>query len=177
MVDRIALSKRLSHALRHDPAEYGLQLDAEGWASLDALLAAPAFAGVGRAEVVDVVENGSKRRFALDGDRIRAVYGHSVEGRIEVARDVPPSVLFHGTRRAAWGSIAVEGLRPQRRQYVHLAADQVTARVVAVRWKEPWVLLRVDAARAAAEGIVFYRADDGLWLADAVPPGYLAEEE
>ncbi len=38
-------SKFLSYALRHEPHAIGLQLDAEGWADIDALLAGAAKAG------------------------------------------------------------------------------------------------------------------------------------
>ena len=38
------LSKLVSHALRHEPAAYGLKLDADGWVALDAFIAA---AGLG----------------------------------------------------------------------------------------------------------------------------------
>src|SRR5947209_10411353 len=34
------LSKTISHALRHKPADYGLTLDSEGWVPVPALLAA-----------------------------------------------------------------------------------------------------------------------------------------
>jgi putative RNA 2'-phosphotransferase len=35
------------------------------------------------------------------------------------------------------------------------------------------VVLLVDAACAHAEGREFRRASNGVWLTDAVPPGYL----
>ena len=31
-----------------------------------------------------------------------------------------------------------------------------------------------DARRASADGVAFYRGNDDTWLADGVPPGYLA---
>ena len=35
------------------------------------------------------------------------------------------------------------------------------------------VVLRVDAARMHADGIVFYHSDNGVWLTGAVAPRYL----
>jgi putative RNA 2'-phosphotransferase len=35
-------------------------------------------------------------------------------------------------------------------------------------------VLRVDAAAMGAEGVVFHRSANGVWLVDAVPPGRLA---
>lgn len=38
-------SKFLSYVLRHEPQAIGLQLDSEGWANLDALIAGAAASG------------------------------------------------------------------------------------------------------------------------------------
>jgi putative RNA 2'-phosphotransferase len=35
------------------------------------------------------------------------------------------------------------------------------------------VILAVDAAGMHAAGLAFYRAANGVWLTDAVPPDYL----
>jgi putative RNA 2'-phosphotransferase len=31
----------------------------------------------------------------------------------------------------------------------------------------------LDAAAMAADGFIFYRSDNGIWLTDRVPPKYL----
>jgi putative RNA 2'-phosphotransferase len=77
------VSKVLSHALRHAPWLYELELDDEGWASLDAVLAAlraehESWQGLLRADLERVVAGGAKRRHEIAGDRIRALYGHSL---------------------------------------------------------------------------------------------------
>jgi putative RNA 2'-phosphotransferase len=173
-VDRVRLSKRMSRALRHDPARSGLMLDAEGWVGVDALvrgLSAPGNA-VTRADVEDVVHHGSKARFELDGDRIRARYGHSVEGRVELPVADPPAVLFHGTDRAAAVVIAEEGLRPMGRQFVHLSPAEDAARRVGARHGRPVVFV-VDARAAAEAGVVFRRGNDDTWLADSLDARFL----
>jgi hypothetical protein len=75
--------KFLSFVLRHRPDSIGLTLDAQGWASVDALVAAANAHGHPLdAELLHQVVSGSdKQRFALsaDGSRIRANQGHSVE--------------------------------------------------------------------------------------------------
>ena len=74
-------SKFLSYVLRHQPEAIGLTLDGEGWADIDALIAGAARDGraLDRVLLGAVVENNDKKRFALsaDGQRIRAVQGHS----------------------------------------------------------------------------------------------------
>jgi len=39
-MDYMRLSKTVAHALRHDPWLYELELDEEGWTSIESLLAA-----------------------------------------------------------------------------------------------------------------------------------------
>ena len=61
------------------------------------------------------------------------------------------------------------------RQYVHLSVDTDTAREVGQRKGAP-VLLVVDAARAHAEGVVFYGGNALVWLADYIAPEYLSRQ-
>jgi putative RNA 2'-phosphotransferase len=56
---------------------------------------------------------------------------------------------------------------------VHLSADVATARAVGARRGAP-VVLRVDAGGMHAAGTPFYRATNGVWLVDRVPPDRLA---
>jgi putative RNA 2'-phosphotransferase len=174
---RVRLSKRLSLHLRHAPGDIGLTLGPGGWVAVDDLLSALARNGfrVGRDELDEVVTSSDKQRFAFDdtGTLIRANQGHSVPVDLGLAEAAPPEVLFHGTVAAALPAIRGEGLRPMARHHVHLSAVEETATRVGARRGTP-VVLRVDAARMAADGHRFYRSDNGVWLVDAVPPGYLA---
>ena len=173
-----ALSRVASRALRHAPEEYGLKLDPQGWVLVDALVAAlragrKGWEAVTRADVERMMATASKQRFEIDGDRIRAMYGHSVTAEIQHVEAAPPSILFHGTTPAAWESIRADGLRPMNRQRVHLAADVATAVIVGIRRANPPVVLEVRAAEAAAAGVRFWIGNDSIWLADFVPVAYL----
>lgn len=172
------VSKLVAHALRHEPWLYELELDDEGWVPVPALLDAlhrrgGAWRDVAVADLHAMVEASAKRRYELEGGRIRARYGHSVPGRLAGEPAPPPATLFHGTSPAAWGSIRTQGLVPMRRQYVHLSVDVATAREVGRRKDPRPVVLTVAAERAAAAGVPFYRGNDQVWLADAVPAQYL----
>jgi putative RNA 2'-phosphotransferase len=59
---------------------------------------------------------------------------------------------------------------------VHLSADVATARLVGGRRGRP-VVLRVDAGGMHADGAVFSRSANGVWLVAAVPLRYLTELE
>jgi putative RNA 2'-phosphotransferase len=175
-VDVVRVSKRLSFVLRHRPDSIGLTLDEAGWVDVDRLLAALAAHGLplSRDDLDAVVARNDKQRFAFDGSgtRIRASQGHSVAVDLGYASADPPAELFHGTVDRFLPAILAEGLRPGRRHAVHLSPDVATARTVGGRRGRP-VVLRVDAARLAADGGRFARSTNGVWLVDAVPPDYL----
>jgi putative RNA 2'-phosphotransferase len=69
--------------------------------------------------------------------------------------------------------IRVEGLKPMRRQYVHLSVDQDTAHQVGRRKRGKTVVVTVTAGRAYGEGVTFYKGNDIVWLADHIPPQYI----
>jgi putative RNA 2'-phosphotransferase len=174
----VDLSKTVSHALRHKPWLYELELDAEGWTPVDALLDAlhvkPRFRAATRDDLVAMMAAADKQRFELDGDRIRALYGHSIPGRIVKQRAEPPAILLHGTAPASVPVIREHGLLPMRRQYVHLSADDDTARQVGGRRAAKPVILTVRAGEAHAAGVPFWYGNEMVWLAEAVPPEFIA---
>lgn len=168
------VSSYLSLHLRHEPDRIGLTLDEAGWTDVGALLSAAAAHGfpISRAELERVVAENDKRRFALDGDRIRAQQGHSVPVDLDLPPREPPAYLHHGTVAAALTAIRAEGLRPMSRHAVHLSPDRETARRVGARRGRP-VVLSVDAGAMHREGHVFRRSGNGVWLTAQVPPAYL----
>jgi putative RNA 2'-phosphotransferase len=169
-------SKLLSYVLRHRPDSIGLQLDANGWADVDELLQRLAEHGkpIARDLLDRVVAENDKQRFALDAHRtrIRASQGHSIDVELGLEPVQPPDVLYHGTASRFVTSILATGLRPGSRQHVHLSGDVDTARRVGTRHGVP-VILRIDTARMRADGAVFYRSDNGVWLSGPVAPRYL----
>ncbi len=177
MTDK-SISKRLSLILRHQPEKAGLTLGDGGWVSVAELLAGLDGIGWGITEddLHRVVANNDKKRFTLseDGAMIRAAQGHSVEIANDLVAITPPDTLFHGTATRFLDAILEEGLKRMSRQHVHLSADAETATKVGQRHGKP-VILTVAAAAMHAEGHAFYRADNGVWLTDAVPPRYLTQ--
>ena len=172
------LSKVLSHALRHEPWLYELELDDEGWASLDAVLGAlreerDEWRDLSRANVERMIETSAKRRHEIVGDRIRALYGHSVPGKLRRAPGTPPAVLFRGTFPEAAKTIMRDGLMPMSRQYVHLSVDTAIAREVGRRKSKTPMLIEIDARGAHEEGVAFYEGNENVWLADLVPAGFM----
>jgi putative RNA 2'-phosphotransferase len=167
-------SRFLSYVLRHRPDAIGIELDAAGWVRIDDLLAA-----LGRhrrpvrRETLDrLVAGTDKQRLEVRGDRIRAAQGHSVPVDLQLEPVTPPPVLYHGTVARFLPAIRADGLTRQARGHVHLSADVPTAAAVGGRRGVP-VVLTVDAAGMHRAGYAFYRAANGVWLTDRVPPEWI----
>lgn len=172
------LSRAVSHALRHEPWLYELELDEEGWVPVDQLIDALRAKGGGwesidRSSLDRMLTTAAKRRHELEDDRIRALYGHSLAGRIQKRPAVPPARLFHGTAPQTWAVIKVDGLLPMGRQHVHLSVDRETAMSVGRRKSASPVIVTIDAAVAASSGVTFYAGNDLVWLADSVPAEFI----
>ncbi|MFA1550046.1 RNA 2'-phosphotransferase [Actinomadura chokoriensis] len=172
----VKISKYLAKHLRHRPERIGLTLSPEGWADVTELLAAAERHGFAltRSELEHVVEVNDKKRYELDGNRIRAVQGHSIPVELNLPPTPPPECLYHGTVRRSADAILCEGLLPMGRHAVHLSADRETARRVGARRGRP-VVLTVESGRMAGDGHEFRVSANGVWLAGSVPPEYLRE--
>lgn len=178
--DCAELSKAVSHALRHEPWLYELELDDAGWTPVDALVSAlshePRWRDLSRAQLETMIERSPKQRHEIDGSRIRALYGHSVPGRIAKTPGVPPAVLFHGTAAVSVPEILADGLRPMQRQYVHLSVDRDTAYSVGRRKDAAVAVLVIRASEAHARGVRFWLGNQMVWLADYIPPAFIRED-
>ncbi|CAN5893843.1 RNA 2'-phosphotransferase [soil metagenome] len=168
--DNRRLSKAMAYQLRHG---HDVALLPGGWARVTDLIDVVRPRG-GRDALVGAVSGGDKPRFELsnDGALIRARYGHSRDVDLEYLPVRPPDVLYHGTAVATLPVLLAEGIRRQRRRFVHLSDDVTTARQVGARHGPP-VVLRVAAGAMAAAGYRFFHAAQGMWLTDAVPADHL----
>jgi putative RNA 2'-phosphotransferase len=171
-------SKFLSFVLRHEPQAIGLALNAEGWASIDALISGAAGDGrqLSRELIENVVASSDKKRFAIsaDGHSIRAVQGHSTKSvDLQFEQKQPPQTLYHGTATRFLDSIHEQGLIPGQRHHVHLSEEIATASVVGQRYGT-LVVLQVAAQQMEEQGFKFYQAENGVWLTEQVPPRFLS---
>lgn len=172
------LSRTVSHALRHEPWLYELELDEEGWVEVGALLAAlrnesADWQNLSEADLVEMIRTSSKQRHEISNGHVRALYGHSLPGKLARTPAAPPIQLFHGTALETVPMILESGLLPMRRQYVHLSADLDTATVVGRRKSANPTILIVRAEDAWKSGVVFYVGNERVWLADSVPVDFI----
>lgn len=165
------VSKYLSYLLRHNPPE---TVSRDGFVSLDDIseLVSRKYP-VDKEYIVSLLRTNSKGRFQIVEDKIRALYGHSYLVRIELpAADI--EVLYHGTTKRAGDHILKEGLKPKRRQKVHLSSTPETAVEVGKRRCKHPVILRIDAQKALKDGILIERASEQVYVADFIPPKYIS---
>lgn len=171
-------SKFVSLILRHKPEVIDITLDEHGWANVDELIA-----GIAKTRPMDmemleeIVRTDSKQRYSFNEDKtlIRANQGHSIPVDVELPEADPPEYLWHGTGEKSVISIDAQGLLPMSRLYVHLSADEATAKKVGSRHGRP-VIYRVLSGQMRRDGITFCRSVNGVWLVKAVPVRYLEKQ-
>ncbi|MEJ2305957.1 MAG: RNA 2'-phosphotransferase [candidate division WOR-3 bacterium] len=168
------LSKFLSFVLRHHPEQYNLELDEEGFVSLNALmetLKSTRHSWAGIEDVEKIISGGERKRFEIKGEKIRALYGHSVRVKIEDGF-CPRGTLYHGTSPEKLSKILSEGLSPMERQFVHLSKDKETAFKVGKRRHPNPVILEIDAEEACKNGVKFFDRDVVV-LSNKIPPEFI----
>lgn len=177
-MDLTNLSRVVSHALRHEPWVYELELDSEGWVPIDLLIAAlqeqnKNWKGLSAQNLQQMISNSDKQRHEITDQKIRALYGHSLPGKLNKIESTPPKVLFHGTSPEVIELIKLDGLKPMKRQYVHLSTNQEIAYQVGKRKTSNPIILTIQSLKAYADGVKFYQGNELVWLADLVPAAYI----
>ncbi|NJE05157.1 RNA 2'-phosphotransferase [Thermococcus sp. M36] len=172
MPPRVKVSKLMAYILRHSPEEFGLKPDVEGFVPLDGLVRALAtvYPDVTEEFVREIVENDPKGRYEIIGDKIRARYGHSYPVSLNHEEDEKSRVLYHGTPRRNLPSILREGLKPMKRQFVHLSVSKVEALETGRRHGRDVVLLIIDAECLRRKGLRIYKAGRNVRIVERVPP-------
>lgn len=170
-------SKFLSFVLRHKPEAIGIVLDREGWANIDKLILCAQKAGkrLTRALLDTVVATSDKSVLVIP-----VMVGASARFRgirlrrslFPLPKKTPPQFLYHGTASRFLDEIKKQGLIAGDRHYVHLSADEATARKVGARHGSP-VVLTVKAQEMAKRGIPFWQAENGVWLTSTVAVEFL----
>jgi putative RNA 2'-phosphotransferase len=176
--ERTRLSKALTRVLRHQPWLYELELDEHGWTHVEPVLEGlrperSDWAALTAESLAEVVAMSTQNRFEMDGNRIRALYGHSIPGRIDKTPAQPPEALYHGTPPDIMPIIQADGLKPMSRQYVHMSVQEHIAHEVGKRKASTTMMLVIRALEAYQSGIAFYRGNDFVWLADFVPAQFI----
>ncbi|MGQ4832680.1 MAG: RNA 2'-phosphotransferase [Candidatus Asgardarchaeia archaeon] len=181
---RKRLSKFLSYVLRHNPKVLNLELDDQGFTtiSINELAARIAkksnFSWVTPEHIYAVVEVDEKGRFEIKNERIRAVYGHTLDLGLNypsLSKSELPQELYHGTTSRVIHKILSEGIKPMRRKYVHLTINFDDAIEVGKRRKGNVIVLIVNPKIVLEKGYKIYKANEKIFLTEHVPPDAIKE--
>ncbi len=170
-------SRWMAYVLRHNPERYGLQPDKHGFVDLGEFLriAGRRYPDLSPDRLKELIEGGGSARFEVDGSRIRARYGHSIQVEPVGPPVEPPEFLFHGTDDASADAILAEGLKPADRRSLHLSTTPEEALTIAQRKTTTPAVFRVRAQAAHRSGIAFYR-ESALYLTGHIPAEFLSRE-
>jgi putative RNA 2'-phosphotransferase len=173
----VKISRFLSLLLRHAPETIHVNMDRNGWVDINELIDnAHKYKNLHLTIdlIKTIVETNDKQRFVIsdDGKRIRANQGHSIAVDLELESKAPPDILYHGTADRFLNSIFKEGLKPMRRQYVHLSLTEEIALTVGKRHGNPAVLY-INTKNMYEEGYEFFLSKNKIWLVKEVPVKYI----
>lgn len=176
------LSMYLSYLLRHHPEDIGLEMNPQGWVSVEQLIAGINDSGKYRIDfdtLKEIVASDKKGRYRFNDDmtKIKACQGHSITWVTpELEYMNPPEFLYHGTTTEALKKInASGGISKMERHAVHMQADMKKAWKSALRWKKNPVILKIAAAEYAKDGAVFGKTENDVWCTERVPVKYIVE--
>lgn len=166
MNNQIHKSKRLAYLLRHSDLP-----DRNGWIRVGVLLnemsiTLPILQGI--------VAEDTKGRFEFSEDEssVRALYGHSIDVDLELESATPPMILYHGTAEKYLADIMKDGIKPRKRNFVHLSETIDMAMQVGARHGKP-IVLAIDTAAMISVDHKFYKAQNGIWLTEDILPKFL----
>ncbi|MGM0500409.1 MAG: RNA 2'-phosphotransferase [Bacillota bacterium] len=177
-MNKTKLSKTVSYILRHQPEDFGLKLNPDASVETEKLLQAlkEKFNDITKNDLIQLVKNDPKGRFSFleKRKRIRANYGHSIDGvNPDYEAVKPPEILYHGTRPEVKEEIITAGLKPMGRNYVHLSVGLKEAKKVALRRTNQPLIFEVKALKAYQEGQDFYKTAEDIYLTDQLSADYL----
>ncbi|NPA85655.1 MAG: RNA 2'-phosphotransferase [Crenarchaeota archaeon] len=165
---RISLSKKMTYLLRHSEGF----TDSEGWAEIGKLVRElrKFYPWVTEEHVLYVASKDEKGRYEVKGDKIRARYGHTVKYVRPTLEEVEEEVLYHGTSCEAAKKILREGIKPMRRNFVHLTTSLEEAVENARRKGRCIEVLVVDGRCLRERGIKLYKGGKHVRVCEWVPP-------
>lgn len=171
------LSKALSAILRHLAPQLELKASREGWIDIGELVTflrskwprSYLYSWVNEEVIEAIALLDPKGRFEIKGNRIRARYGHTYEVDIEFKEVSYKGKLYHGTALENLPSIMEEGLKPMKRNFVHLTTSIEDAIEVGRRKSGNVVVLEIDPECLYKMGLKVYEASKKVYLTSYVP--------
>lgn len=169
------LGRFISGALRHFPDDLGLAMNQHGWVDVDVLCDAmkTRYKWSNKEKLFSIIESDEKGRYEIQGRKIRAKYGHSVDIDLDYPENTLPE-LYYGASREEVDILLEKGIRPIKQRYVHLSTSVEKAQEVASIHTDDPVLIIVNALDAQNHGVTMLSATKDIVLTEEIPPQYLS---
>ncbi len=169
------LGRFISGALRHFPQKLKLEMDENGWVDFNSLarVASKKYRWANQWLIKAIVGSDEKKRYEIQGEKIRARYGHSVDVKLNDYPESEESTLYYGTGEEEAHRMLEIGIKPVYQTFVHLSTTiEKSERVAKFRTDNP-MILEVDVENARKNGVKFLKANDYIVLTKEVPPEYV----
>jgi len=173
----------MAGVLRHFPEKFGVEMDAQGWVSIDDFVAElrsqkDRLHWFKNHHIVAIVATDPKGRYQIEADKFRATYGHSLDLDLkDLPGDNIPDDLYYPVAEEEVDLIIERGLTPTDRKKVHLSRSYENAMAAGLRRSEDVVILKVDAYQARLDGHLIQQAGKTVFITDSVPSEYLSKAD
>lgn len=173
------LGRILAGVLRHFPERFSLTLDEHGWVEMRALVEAirqkrSQFHWLRPHHICALAATDPKGRYQVDGERVRATYGHSIDVDLDLPTDNIPDELYYPATEEEMPILLETGLKPSDRKHVHLSLTPENAADAGSHRTEKPVILKVNSRAAVEGGVVIKRAGKTVFITKEIPPEYLS---
>ncbi len=168
------LGRFISGALRHFPDDLGLAMNQHGWVDLDVLCDAmrTRYKWSNKEKLLSIIESDEKGRYEIQGRKIRARYGHSVDVELDYPENTLPE-LYYGASREEVDILLEKGIKPLKQRYVHLSTSAEKALEVAGIHTDDPILIIIKAKEAQNDGVRMLSATENIVLSEEISPQYL----
>jgi putative RNA 2'-phosphotransferase len=173
----------MAGVLRHFPEKFGVDMDPQGWVEIEGFIAQlrkqkDRLHWIKPHHLVAIVATDPKGRYQIEGEKIRATYGHSLKLDLkDLPGDEVPDDLFYPVTEEEVELILERGLFPTDRQKVHLSRSYENALSAGLRRSEAPVILKIDSFQARIDGYLIQQAGKTVYITDEVPSKYLSRAD
>ena len=173
-----SIGRILALVLRHAPEKFDVEMDLNGWVNTRELSDAiqnkrKGYHWIRSWHFQAIADSDEKGRYQVEGEMIRATYGHSIELELDLPTDDIPDALYWPCEPDMANTHMELGLSAGDRNHVHLSKTVAKAMEAGhVRIHRP-TIIEVDTTRAIADGFTIWRAGKTVFLCEEMPPEYL----
>ncbi|CAB1055727.1 RNA:NAD 2'-phosphotransferase [Olavius sp. associated proteobacterium Delta 1] len=165
------LAKLIDYVLSRRPDEFGLVMDAHGFARIKELLKAineeEGFRYVRRAHLDEIMLTVPDHSFEISANLIRSKLRDQLPQHRYAMN--PPKLLYTCVRPKAYPHVHQKGIRPTGYSQVILSSSRDLAQRIGGRIDRSAVLLTVQVQNSVDQGVVFFQAGETIFLADFIP--------